>query len=47
MVGSRPEKPTKYFSTHRVLNGMRQDVAFESEGEELSGWFYSPDTSPP
>lgn len=26
---------------------MRRDVTFESEGAELSGWFYSPDTPPP
>ena len=26
---------------------MRQDVVFESEGAELCGWLYSPDTPPP
>ena len=26
---------------------MRRDVTFESEGAEMSGWFYSPDTPPP
>ena len=26
---------------------MRRDVTFESEAAELSGWFYSPDSSPP
>lgn len=26
---------------------MRRDVTFESDGAELSGWFYSPDTPPP
>jgi len=26
---------------------MRRDVTFESEGAELSAWFYSPDSSPP
>ena len=39
--------PPNYFSTRHVGTGMRQDVAFESEGAELSGWLYSPDTSPP
>lgn len=26
---------------------MRRDVTFESEAADLSGWFYSPDSSPP
>ncbi|WP_436927045.1 alpha/beta hydrolase [Halosimplex amylolyticum] len=26
---------------------MRRDVTFESEGAEISGWYYSPDTPPP
>ena len=26
---------------------MKRDVTFESEGAELSGWFYPPDSSPP
>ncbi|RLM89460.1 alpha/beta hydrolase [Haloarcula sp. Atlit-7R] len=26
---------------------MKRDVTFESAGAELSGWFYSPDSSPP
>lgn len=26
---------------------MKQDVTFESEGAEMSGWYYSPDTAPP
>jgi pimeloyl-ACP methyl ester carboxylesterase len=26
---------------------MRRDVTFESDGAEMSGWYYSPDTTPP
>jgi len=26
---------------------MRRDVTFQSDGAEMSGWFYSPDTPPP
>ena len=26
---------------------MKRDVTFESEGAEMSGWYYSPDTAPP
>ncbi len=26
---------------------MRRDVTFRSEGADMSGWFYSPDSSPP
>ena len=26
---------------------MRRDVTFRSEGGELGGWLYSPDSSPP
>jgi pimeloyl-ACP methyl ester carboxylesterase len=39
-------------SWNGVLNpsgegSMRRDVTFESEGAEMAGWLYSPDTSPP
>lgn len=39
--------PTTYFVEPRVSRPMKRDVTFESEGAELSGWFYSPDSPTP
>jgi len=35
------------FSVRRVHWCMKRDVTFESEGAELSGWYYRPDSQPP
>jgi pimeloyl-ACP methyl ester carboxylesterase len=37
----------EYLLGRLVEEPMKRDVTFESEGAEMSGWYYSPDTAPP
>lgn len=37
----------EYLLDRLVEEPMKRDVTFESEGAEMSGWYYSPDTAPP